>query len=140
VEITITGRRLAALDARSAAEATVERLAGADFLLEASGSSTIVMKGLNLAALRTDIRDSATVHADGVAGSQQVSTSGSGSYDAVGLKSETVRLKAADSSDAVVACRDRLEVSVTGAATVQYRGSPEIKESVADAGTLERVR
>ena len=139
INITITCRALSSLEASTSADATLEALSGRTFAVTAAGSASVTLKSLNLESLVADLAGSATVTAEGRAGSQQVVAGGSATYDARRLQSGSARVKAEGSSDVVVDSRDRLEVSVSGAATVQYAGNPKVAESVTGAGTLERL-
>jgi hypothetical protein len=138
IRIRITCRRLAGLSVHAATDATLAGLEADRFSLVAADSASIRLDELNLSTLDVDITGSASVDAAGKARSQAIRIAGAGSYDAANLASETVSVTASGSSDVVVDSRVSLDAVVSGAATVQYLGSPAVKQSVAQAGTLER--
>lgn len=139
ITIRLACRELAALEAHTSVEATLEGLARDGFSVTATGSSTVTLENLNLASLVADIEGSATVTAQGKVKSQQVTIGGAGTYDAAKLASSAAKVEASGSSEVVIHSRDRLDVEISGAATVKYAGSPKLRQSVEGAGTLERM-
>jgi hypothetical protein len=139
ISIDIEVRRLSALEAQASAEVTLEGLQGQSLEVTAGDSATVNLERLNLEALQADIGGSATVNASGKAAKQKAVVAGAATYDAKRLQSGTARIEASGSSDVLVDSRELLEVDVSGAATVQYAGKPRLKQSVAGAGTLERL-
>lgn len=138
IRIRITCRRLVALAAHAATDAHLAGLEADRLTLVAADSASVRLSGLNLSAFEADITGSASVDAAGKARSQAIRIAGAGSYDAGDLESATVTVTASGSSDVIVDSRISLDAVVSGAATVQYRGNPAVKQSVAEAGTLER--
>jgi hypothetical protein len=138
IRIRITCRRLVALAAHAATDASLAGLAADRFSLVAADSASIRLSHLNLSTFEADITGSASVDAAGKARSQVIRIAGAGSYDAGDLESAAVTVTASGSSDVVVDSRISLDAVVSGAATVQYRGNPTVNQSVAEAGTLER--
>lgn len=139
IAISITCRRLLALEAQASVDATLAGLVGEGFTLLASGSATVALERLNLSSIEADIDGSATVTVGGKVKSQTVSIGGAGTYDAANLKSQSTRVVASGSSDAVINSRDSLDVVVSGAATVHYAGNPTLKQVVEGAGTLDQL-
>ena len=138
IYIRITCRRLVALEAHAAVDATVSGLRGDAFSLSAADSASVSLEGMNLTALDADIAGSATVTASGKVRTQKVRVAGAGGYDARQLESRRSVVDASGSSDVIIDSREQLEATVSGAATVQYKGTPALKQSVSGAGTIER--
>ena len=102
-----------------------------------SGAVEIDAAGLDTDFLEIVISGAAAVDLSGRAELQNVAISGAASYRAANLRSADVRISVSGSAHAVVRASDRLDVSISGAGTVEYYGSPEVQAS--GDGTVRRL-
>ncbi|MGE0799396.1 MAG: head GIN domain-containing protein [Lautropia sp.] len=138
VRIEIDCRQLAALTASTSVDAKIGAARGDHFELKVADSATVEFASLQASSLAVDIGGSGTVRiGGGQARSQQVHVGGSGTYEAGEVRSDTVKIDARGSSDAIVTAQHQLDATVGDAATVRYGGKPKVRRSVRDAGTLE---
>ena len=67
---------------------------------------------------------------------QDIQVSGSGRYEAAGLRSEKVNAEISGSGEVVVTVSGELIVDISGSGTVTYSGDPAVDESISGSGKL----
>ena len=137
IDIQLVTDRLESVAAGTSATVNVGKLKANALRMTAEDATTVNATSLELARLQVDASGSATVNAGGRAAEQQVSLQDSATYAAGKLGSTSVQIKAAGSSEGQIGTSTKLDAAVSDAATVRYRGKPQLRKNVADAGTLE---
>jgi hypothetical protein len=85
------------------------------------------------------VHGAATLHGDGAVKQLTVETAGAGTLDLDRLTAERATVRASGSATVDVSVTQALDVHVSGAGTVNYRGNPpELKQDVSGAGTLRK--
>ena len=104
--------------------------------IEANGSTTVTASGLSTDRLNVAISGVGHMTVAGSAGSQAVTISGSGQYQAATLASHSASVDISGSGTVVVRVDTTLDVHIAGSGTVTYLGHPEVTQAVTGAGTV----
>ncbi len=138
VKITIT---IPALNDVSLSGATDAELHGAircaDFKLDISGASTVVIDSLNVEHFSTDI--SGTCKLNIKAGNTKSATfdmSGAGTIKAFGLTTLKTEANLSGAGTAEVNAQATLDVHVSGVGVIRYKGHPAITSEKSGVGTI----
>ena len=103
-----------------------------------SGATTVTMHGAR-DELTVHGDGAATLHGDGAVRQLTVDASGACTLDLDQLTAERARVESSSAATVSVDVTRALDVRVSGAATVNYRGDPpELKRDVSTAGTLTK--
>ena len=113
---------------------TVRQLTGID----ASGSGSTEVNGLDTPRFVFDGGGSGNARLAGKSGSQEVSLSGSGEYDAEMVTSRTATVRVSGSADVVMNASDSLDVEVSGSGEVRYVGDPRLSQRISGSGSVTR--
>jgi hypothetical protein len=113
---------------------TVRQLTG----IEASGSGSTEVNGLDTTRFVFDGGGSGKARLVGKAGSQEVTLSGSGEYDAGSVTSRTATVRVSGSAGVVVNASDSLDVEVSGSGEVRYVGDPRLSQRISGSGSVTR--
>lgn len=106
--------------------------------VSASGSTVIVLRGLDGDAFDLDTSGSSKVTATGTSGSVTIRVSGSGAVDARELHAQNVKVVVSGSGDLEVYATDVLDVTISGSGRVRYAGNPrDVRKSISGSGSLE---
>lgn len=101
------------------ANVTIDRLKGASFTCDISGSGDVKIQA-------------------GEVKQQHVIISGSGDYKAANLKSQTAQINISGTGDAVIHADKSLAVSISGCGECGYYGNPSISKSIRGSGSLRK--
>jgi len=129
--------------------------------LETSGASTVMGKGL-LTGENMDFDFSGAAEVDlelqadkidaefsgacevkfaGNAETLNLETSGAVEFDGENLKTQNCRLEMSGAGEAVVFVTEKLDISVSGAAQIRYKGSPsDIKQDISGAADISQLQ
>jgi hypothetical protein len=113
---------------------TVKQLTG----IEASGSGSTEVSRLDTAQFVFEGSGSGKARLSGRAGTQEVSLSGSGEYDAESVVSRTVDVRVSGSGDVLVNATESLDVEVSGSAEIRYVGEPRVSQRISGSGSVIR--
>ena len=131
--LTIRNREAVRAVAPLVARITAPRIAA----VTASGASRVTLHGMHGEPLAITVHGAATVRGDGAIPELAVHASGAGTVDLDGLTAERARVTAAGSATVAVDVTRALDVRVSGAGKVSYRGSPpSVTQEVSGAGSL----
>lgn len=99
------------------------------------------IEGLHLQAetITVAVRGSSAVSLSGSAGAQDVTVSGSGSYDGTSLAGKRAQLRVSGSGRAIVDVSDALNVVISGSGSVRYLGNPAITQQIGGSGSIRRA-
>jgi len=114
-------------------------LNGDNLRLRISGSGRVSVGGLTIGALEAVISGSGRVDCEGSAQSIEARISGSGRVEAEALAANRARAHISGSGRIGVDSRESLEVWISGAGKVRYRGNPRVSSHVSGAGRIVRV-
>ncbi len=107
--------------------------------ISASGSGEIEAKGLDTHVLKIEQSGAFDVVAAGRTGTLGVEVSGSGRFDGENLDSKEADVEVSGSGDVVVRVGDRLSAEVTGSGSVEYIGSPSVRQILRGSGSLQKT-
>lgn len=107
--------------------------------INASGASQITLSKLICNTLTISIEGSSTVELQGEAGDQLVSIRGAAVYRSSEFAAERATLSISGAGKAWVNVKDKLAITLTGAAYLGYKGDPEVVQSIGGLGRLERL-
>jgi len=108
-------------------------------MVAASGATTVTMHGMQDDQLTIHVDGAATLHGDGTVHQLTVDASGAGTLDLDRLVAERASVTSSGAGTVSVNATQALDVHVSGASTVTYRGDPpDVKRAVSTAGTLSK--
>lgn len=110
-----------------------------DLGLEVSGAGDIKMD-INAPRLDVEVSGSGSVDLKGETRDFSVSLSGAGKVRCFDLKSENTKLDISGAGDAQIYASMSIDADVSGAGSVQYKGSPQkVDQHVSGAGSVRKV-
>jgi hypothetical protein len=104
-----------------------------------SGEGSADVKGINTPRFRVGVSGEGTVSAQGKADDVSIGISGSGRFVGDQLKTASARIDVSGEGKALIAVSDRLDVHVSGEATIEYIGNPEVTKTVSGEASVRRV-
>jgi hypothetical protein len=104
-----------------------------------SGSGNIHLATLTATKVSSTIAGSGDVQVTGTVSEQNIEILGSGSYLAIGLKSQSATVRTSGSGDSRLAVSDSLDVTILGSGDVTYTGTPHVNASVAGSGKINQA-
>lgn len=104
-----------------------------------SGSGELFIRGLKALETTTSLSGSGDVTLAGRALRQNVTISGSGTYDGRALETKDARVVVSGSGDALVHATGALRADVSGSGGVRYVGDPALETSVTGSGNVSRA-
>lgn len=129
---------LTALDLSGSSDAVVSGAINAqDFELDVSGAASVDINEVHVQRFSADMSGSADLtlqHGDINTGSFEVS--GNGAIKAFGVSQQRTTLELTGSADAEVNVTSDLEVDISGAGSVVYKGHPRIAQEISGAGSI----
>lgn len=103
-----------------------------------SGTSEIVSEGdISLDALQITVSGVAEISLSGESNEQEISVSGTVNVNNFGLYSENVVIEVSGTGDFEVYAAELLDITVSGAATIKYKGTPVINQNA--SGIFELI-
>ncbi len=121
-----------------AGDIRAEKLEGDGVTLSSSGAGSLYVQDVQADELEADLTGAGDMQLSGKVGEQKVTVSGAGSYQACALESEDAEIDVSGAGDAFVQATDILDVTVSGASDVRYRGDAEVSSSVSGSGSVSR--
>jgi hypothetical protein len=129
--VTVTALRLAGVGDIRASSLDV-----GDLAIDLSGAGDVSVESLNAGGVVVCLGGVGNIELAGQADGQQVRISGSGTYHAADLCSESADVTVSGIGDATVWARATLQVRIPGTGSVKYYGSPDVRYR---SGGLGRV-
>lgn len=108
------------------------------FTLDSSGACDVTLT-LEVGAVNMAISGAGLANLSGRSESADISVSGAGSVEALGLETREARIELNGSGSAGISCAESLEVEISGAGSVRYKGSPRIRQDISGAGAVWQV-
>lgn len=109
------------------------------FTLEMSGGANIELT-LDVNKLDTNLSGAARIKLDGNAQNVDINVSGAGYIDALELYTKTARINLNGAAGASISCSDKLDIDLSGAGNLRYRGSPTVTRHISGAGSVQQVQ
>ncbi|HEV3237385.1 MAG TPA: head GIN domain-containing protein [Gemmataceae bacterium] len=106
--------------------------------LEISGAGEMEMKDLQTDRLKVDLSGVGQVNLSGKVDEFVLDMSGAGDFQGADLQTKTATIECSGAGRAVVNVSDILDVSVSGAGSVEYLGSPKVKKSISGVGSVKK--
>lgn len=113
-------------------------LAFEDLFIEASGATEIDLD-LNTELLEIGLSGSSEIDLSGTASEMTIDASGAAELFAEDLELKTCYLSISGAGSAVVNVSDLLDIDISGAASVKYKGEPRISQRVSGAAKVRRI-
>ncbi|HVL51042.1 MAG TPA: head GIN domain-containing protein [Actinomycetota bacterium] len=107
--------------------------------LEASGTGRVNAVRLDTPELRIDTSGSVAAVFAGRAAVQEISLSGTGTFDGRDLQGERASVDASGTGEVIVNVGGSIDARVSGTATVRYLGTPQVDRRVSGLGSVERI-
>jgi len=138
LEVTVTMPDLDALFLSGATEANLgDRFVGRELAIDVSGAGS-VRGSVDYEILRTGISGAGSAELRGKATQLRIVISGAGSFDGKNLASSGASAEVSGTGRALVKVEKRLDVNLSGAASVRYWGDPLVEKRV--SGTAGVIR
>lgn len=125
---------LRGLDVSGAARVELEALQTNELEVRLGGAADIDIDELAVGELKVRLPGAGSINVSGKAASQDVHVSGAGSYSARNLACQSTVVKISGVGKAIVSAVDDLDISVTGLGSVEYYGSPRVRQNVTGLG------
>jgi hypothetical protein len=106
--------------------------------MELSGASNVYMD-LNCTTLNADMSGSSTLKLIGAASDAEIEASGACDIDNSQMVVENMSLEVSGAGKIVVNVLTKLDAKVSGAAEVEYMGTPEVHKEVSGAGSVNKI-
>lgn len=102
-----------------------------------AGAANVMGENLMLDSLDVNLSGAGSLLLGGSANAVAISISGAGSFDTTGLISPHTTVNMTGSGSARVNATELLEVTISGAGTVFYTGSPEVRQNISGIGEVK---
>ena len=135
----ITAPDIQAVEISGAGKLKCKALKTKALKIDLSGAAVVDM-GLDTGALDLDAAGASKIILRGRADRQTVDMSGSGAYLARDLEGQTATLTISGAGRAEVNVTRALDVALSGAGAVLYRGDPHITPEISGAGKIARLQ
>jgi hypothetical protein len=112
-----------------------DTVSGEHFEMDVSGSAEIKLD-LDVQAFTARLWGGSTARLSGAAEEVRIEISGAGYLDALELDTVRTAIDMQGAGNATVSCSGTLDVSLSGAASLQYRGNPRVTSDVQGAGSV----
>jgi hypothetical protein len=110
------------------------------FALDVSGSAAVDIQEVHVQTFDADMSGSADLKiGTGDIGDGSFEVSGSGAIKAFGVMQQHTALELSGSADVEVAVADKLDVDISGAGSVVYKGHPKITQEVSGSGSIREA-
>ncbi|MDX1378327.1 MAG: head GIN domain-containing protein [Anaerolineales bacterium] len=129
--IRVSVREIRGLELAGIIEAEANSIFAESLSVDISGVSTLRIKELEADELVVTLSGSTEFEltGTGVAAEQDIRMSGSNTYTAPKLQSQTTTLSLSGTNDATISVVRTLDVTVAGDGSVQYYGSPQVSQT-----------
>lgn len=113
-----------------------DRLQAEDFTLVISGAGNVSLGGLEAASVTVQMSGAGNADLSGRVNAQVVTITGAGNYQAGDLESRETVITTSGLGNAILWVHDSLNVTITGAGSVDYYGSPQLTERITGLGRV----
>jgi hypothetical protein len=140
LKVYITFKEIGSLDLSGAVDLYGEqRLKFNDLSIDASGATEITLE-LEAVSMTLILSGASEITFSGYCQELNVESSGASEMNAENLETDTTSLEISGAGELSVFVNDRLDVEVSGAASVRYKGNPESVNQVSSgAGSIRKI-
>jgi hypothetical protein len=139
IQYFITVQDLDLLNIIGAGVIQVDQLKAEDLTIRLDGSGQIIMAGLELNTLQTDINGTGSLQLAGQAETQRVNLNGYGQYQAGDLECHWADITLNGTGKIDIWVVTNLEVELNGLGSVSYYGDPALSTSTSGLAGIERL-
>jgi hypothetical protein len=132
-------RELSDVKLDGSVELIAEGLQADDLVIDSDGSAGVEISDLEADSVEFTVSGSGESAIDGEVGEQELSVSGSGSFNNGDLATESTRVSISGSGEATVWATDELEIDVSGSGSVSYYGSPTVTQNLSGSEDIESL-
>ena len=136
VRILITLKELTELEVAGAADIEVKDIKTKDLDIKLIGASNVKVTGLKADSLKTEVPGAGKVMVEGKVKDQSVTLAGAGNFSGHKLESDTAKVVLSGVGSTQLWVKKELDVTIAGVGSVEYYGSPTIKQSVTMMGRI----
>ena len=137
VRYFVTFKTLNQLNLGGAGNIHAEGLVGEELDLAHTGAGELLLKGLEYQNLQVHFGGLGKIQLEGQVHAQKVRLSGMGDYAAENLQSQVAEVELSGAGSALVWVEDELKAIISGAGSIQYKGSPQLIEENTGIGRIK---
>ena len=137
-KLRIDFRTLNMVDASGGLKLVADRVTTDRLALHVSGAATLKIDALETQQLTVEGSGAVKAELAGHATRQSIRISGAGDYRAADLASEQAQVEVSGAGRVVVNATHTLDVSLSGAGSVEYVGDPKVTHEVSGVGRVKR--
>lgn len=136
IRIIITVEELTELEITGAADIEAKDIKTKNFDLKLTGASNIKLPGLQADTLKAEIPGAGKIAVDGKVKDQSVTLAGAGNFNGYRLESNNAKVVLSGVGSAQLWVKKELDVTIAGVGSIEYYGSPNVKQSVTMMGNI----
>ncbi len=140
LDLYITLENFKGLESSGAVEVSGQgMLRGEDIEFDLSGAAEVELE-LQAETIEGEFKGACEVVLSGITDRLDIKTSGAVEFDGENLKSRKCRIKMSGAGEAVVYATEELDIEVSGAAEIRYKGQPaNIKQDISGAASIDEL-
>lgn len=119
--------------------AHVGELATGSLAVHLSGGVEMSLESLTADRLTVKLAGGGSIRTSGKVNEQEVTLSGAGQYAGGKLESQQVRVTMSGAGTVTVWAVQDLDIAITGMGSVEYKGNPTVRKSLAGLGSITRL-
>lgn len=136
LDIKLTVPELTELEVNGAGDVTMDSIKGDKLEYRLSGAGKLSARDIEVRDLTIKMSGAGAAEVGGKATVQDISISGAGSYDARDLESRDAVVEMSGAGQAIVWATGTLDITASGAGSVEYYGNPDVTSNVSGAGSI----
>lgn len=130
---------LEAINVAGAIELTsIDTIKGDSFTLDVSGACEANIS-LDVKYLRAETSGAGELALRGTADEADIEVSGAGSINALDLQTKVANVQLSGAADMSISCSETLNTSISGAASLQYRGDPQVNNNSSGFSEVKKI-
>jgi hypothetical protein len=129
-------RELAGVTVRGAGRVKCAELRTDRLEVRVAGAGEVKIGSLTVGQLGVEVPGAGHVQLAGQAAEQRVALTGAGSYRAPRLESQKAQVRLTGVGSATLSVAQELEATIQGVGSIEYYGSPSVKERITGIGRL----
>ncbi len=140
VRYTLLVKNLSAIKISGSVRVQAASLNAKNFVVEVSGVTNMRIDQLTAETLSATISGSGDFDLAGRVQSEDVRISGSAKINAADLETHTASIRISGHGHAILWVHDTLDVRISGAGTVEYKGTPSVSQSISGVGKVKQLQ
>ncbi len=131
---------LTAISLSGAGSVTTQQFKTTALTVDLSGAGDVNLTGLQLGGLTSKLSGAGNLLVGGTTTSQDVTSSGVGSYKADQLASTTAKVSLSGVGNATVRVANALDVTISGVGSITYYGNPTVTQHITGIGKVTHAQ